>query len=286
MRQPTPPWDMPFTSESGGANFRRAAGVAICAALLSTAPARATPLDNPWQAASTFLVRDAFRLFERGEGGGPLDREFGLAITLLNVQPRTQGNLRRALELFESVANRAETDSALQNLALFFRARVLEFYLEGGDREAAAAQYLELLKRKTANPVIELGAARLVIMNALGPGTQEDILGKLRELEDLSQWLQTPIGRREFHATKAYAILDNHGDKSRAVDHFLEADAVGFTRKINSLRLWVTAGHIAAEAGRTQEAVLFYSKLLEAFPRDPRAFMVRELLKALKNTSG
>ena len=243
---------MPFTSDR---HLQRRLGLAVLAILAAPLPVLAEELD-PWQAASTFLVKDAHDLFRRGAGGSELERDFGIAITLLNLQPRTQGNLKRALELLESVAARSEAGGNLQNLALFFRARVLEYYIQPADPAAAAAQYLELLERRTKNPVIELGASRLVIMAGLGPAPRESNLEELRRLERLAELLDTPAGKREFHATMAYAILDNNGAPSLAVDHFLKAEKVGFSRKISALRLWMVGGDVAVRAADADDAAV------------------------------
>jgi len=235
--------------------------------------------------ASTFQFNEARDAFVIATGDEAM-RKFGEAATLLNVQPRTGGNIQRARRLFEEVARDTPPGSKLSRLSRFYIARVKEFYLAPQDIEGATADYLSLLQEKTADPLIEQGASRLVVIAAFSGGTPADRLQKLAALEKLDSLLETPAGRREFHTSMAYALLDNGGDKSRAVDHFLAADREGFTSKATAVSAWLVAATTAAEIGRNIDARYFFEKMLATYPQDPRNFTVRSLLGRLGPDNG
>jgi len=238
--------------------------------------------EDPWQAAATFLVSDAYQGFSHSKALGENDRKFGLAITLLNMQPRTQGNLERALKSFDEIAETVPKGEPLNALARFFAARVREFYLPAPDLPGASDAYLALIKESTGNPVIELAAARAVMIATFAePSAGEQPIERVLALESLEPFLTTPEGRREFHAAMGYALLDLGGDVSKAVDHFLAADRVGYTHKAAAMRLWLVAGAAAAKADRIREALVFYGKMVDTYPNDPRTFTVRQHMKAL-----
>lgn len=242
--------------------------------------------DDPWQAAATFLVADAYRGFSRDKSLDENERKFGLAITLLNAQPRTQGNLERALKSFDEIAEAVPHGRPLNALARFFAARVREFYLAIPDLPTASETYIALVKESTGSPVIELAAARAVMIAAFAePSAGETALEKTQALESLDPFLTTPEGRREFHATMGYALLDLGGDAGNAVNHFLAADRIGYTHKAAAMRLWLVAAGAAAKAGRGGEALAFYQKMVDTYPHDPRAFTARQRIQALEKPS-
>jgi tetratricopeptide (TPR) repeat protein len=241
---------------------------------------------DPFALASSFLVKEAYETFQR-EGTMPeTERKFGEALTLMNLQPRTEANLLRAVELFGEVSNESSPGAPLNGLARLMRARLEEFYLDQPDPEAAKATYLALVRESSGDPVVEMAGARLVIMEAFADAPEKDNLARLEELEELVPFLRSPAGRREFHTAMAFALLDNNGDKGRALDHFLAADREGLTRKASALRLYLVAGDTAAACGRTEDAVYFYRKLIATYPRDSRAFLVKERLRKLEEGGG
>jgi tetratricopeptide (TPR) repeat protein len=163
---------------------------------------------------------------------------------------------------------------------------VQEFYLAPPDPEAARAEYLALVRESSGDPVLEMAGMRLVLLEAFADAPEQDNLARLEELEPLAPLLRSPAGRREFHTAMAFAILDNQGDKNRAMHHFLAADREGLTRKASAFRLYLVAGQTAAQAGRPQDAVYFYRKLIETYPRDPRVFLVKERLRKIEEEGG
>ncbi len=241
---------------------------------------------DPWNLAASFLVNDALRAFEKEEAMDPNVRRFGKGIALMNVQPRTAENLAKAAAHFDAVAAETAREHPLNALSRFFRARLDEFYFVPPRTAAAAASYQALVEQRTGNPVIELAASRLVILGAHADKPREKILADLADLEPLVDFLVTPAGKREFHIAMASAILDNGGDPSRAVDHFLAADRVGWTRKNTAAAVWLVGGEAARRAGRTKDAIYFFQHMITTYPRDPRVHTVKQILAEMEPTDG
>jgi tetratricopeptide (TPR) repeat protein len=242
---------------------------------------------DPFVLASSFLVKDAHQAFARGGTTWPDgERKFGEALTLMNLQPRTEANLLRAVDLFNEVSAASPPGTPLNGLARLFRARVQEFYLAPPDPEAARAEYLALVRESSGDPVLEMAGMRLVLLEAFADAPEQDNLARLEELEPLAPLLRSPAGRREFHTAMAFAILDNQGDKNRAMHHFLAADREGLTRKASALRIYLVAGDTAVQVGRPRDAVYFYRKLIETYPRDHRVFVVKERLRKIEEDAG
>ncbi len=239
--------------------------------------------NSAWEKAATFQVKEAYGEFKQNKEMGPLEKKFGIAVTLLNLQPRTQGNLEESARLFGELAGEVPKGEPLNAFARFFRARLMEFYFDPPDTEAARQEYLALVKEGTGNLVVELSASQLVVLEGFSEKSLEERLAGLAELEGLAADLKTPSGQREFHTAMGYALLSNGGDKAKALDHFLAADKIGFPRKTSASALWLTAGTVAAEIGRTGDAKYFFEKMIEVYPHDPRIHMVKQRLESLKN---
>jgi tetratricopeptide (TPR) repeat protein len=194
--------------------------------------------------------------------------------------------MERARDLFGEVAASTAADDPLHALSRLFAARVVEFYLPEPDTTAALDEYLALARLSTGNPVAEMAAARAVMLTAFADKPREERLNDLIALEELADHLTTPAGRRAFHSTLAFTLLELKGDQDRATTHFLEADKVGFTSKAIAVKVWLVAADAAARAGRREDALHFYRKMLAEYPRDPRAFLVRERMRQLEGPNG
>jgi hypothetical protein len=258
--------------------------IAILFSVTGLQAARGEPLDlDPFVLASSFLVEEAYQAFNQGVPTlSSAERKFGLGISLMNIQPRTEKNLLLALDLFNEVSAELPPRTPLNGLARLLRARLREFYLTQPDRAAARADYLALINESSGDPVVEMAGARLVILEAFADAPEADNLARLEKLEKLAPLLRSTAGRREFHTAMAYALLDNNGDMNRALDHFLAADREGLTSHASALRLYLVAGDTAAQAGRKSEAIYFYRKLIGTYPRDTRVHMVKERLRKLE----
>jgi tetratricopeptide (TPR) repeat protein len=244
--------------------------------------------EDAWEKAAKLQFDDAWIAFESTPAGDEIqerDRLLGEGLLLLSKQPRTEGNVEQALKIFERL--KQEAPGSLPGiLGAYYAARILELHLKVPDLAAAESGYRGVLASKPGHPVAEQAANRLVVLAGTGKGDASARRARLAELEALVDSLQTPSGLREFHTSMAMAILDNEGDRRKALEHLQKADALGLSLKSYSIPIWFIAGDLAAELGQRDEAARFYQKVIKNYPRDPRAFLARKRLEALMAENG
>jgi len=244
--------------------------------------------DDPWDQAATFLVRDAHDHFQKGKELDANERNFGLGVTYLNLQPVTVGNIERAQEAFEEIIENEDASQPLKQLARFHLARIKEFYLPEPDRDGATREYIALIEEKSGIPLVEYGAARAISLVSLGdPEQQEANIERVRALEaQLQEKLLTKEGRRQFRLSMAGALNRNKAPELEVLEQLQLADQEGLTRPPTIVSTWLQMAEIANRQGKTELAREYYSKVLEKFPRDPRRFTIQQRLEALNSNDG
>jgi tetratricopeptide (TPR) repeat protein len=241
------------------------------------------PFAPAWEQAASYLFNDANRAFREAKDNPAVDereRQFGEAVTLLNIQPRKQENIARARTMLEALAGGQPPD-ALGNLARFFAARICEVHQDPPDREKAAALYRQVLEARSGNPVVELAAARLVLIEAAAAGNRDERLQRLAGMEPLAALLITPQGRREFHTRLGSAYLAE-GDLAPGIAHLVRADKEGFTWPQAEGNTWLAIAEAARLKGDAPLAAAYYRKFLGKYQRDVRCYTAAQRLKEIQ----
>jgi len=240
-------------------------------------PSRATA----WQDASRLLLKDAHRTFvETKVAAGPERREarFGEAITILNLQPRTDAHIGRSRRLLENlVAEHA--DDEVDVFARFFLARLLELHVQPAETAVARHLYRELVDAHPGDPLAERAAAQLVLIDAyadISPGERQR---RLTALENLGPRLTTPAGRRDFYLNLGNACIDFGLGSDRALNYLLVADRAGITDPTTQANTWIAIGELARATGQIPLARTYYDRFLAAFPRDSRQTTIARRLE-------
>jgi tetratricopeptide (TPR) repeat protein len=274
--QKSPPWQ--------GAVFCYVFFLALGFATAQEVPEPEHPHMDAWQKASRFSTQEAHEDFARAlaEGIGDERRnQLGLALTRLGLQPRTQRNINQAMEeLQKLIAENPRDETGL--LAKFYLARVLEMHQNSPKPEKARELYLEVLRERTGNPLLELGAARVALFDlyeaADDPVSLREAAENLQELEPL---ILSTGGRREFHTMVGSVLAEIGGDKAIALRHMKEASNIPSPLpQVQSHNLLVTAA-LAEELGDLATAREFYTRFVEQFKRDNRNYSVRYILENL-----
>ncbi len=118
-------------------------------------------LDAAWLDLATLKVSDAHAAFEKAyKKTGSQESAYGLALSLLNLQPKTNGNLEAAQELLEGLAADGETDAAMIN-ARYFLARIDQVHRKEVDPDAAVEAYRRLLEDYPEHPLAEKAVPKL-----------------------------------------------------------------------------------------------------------------------------
>lgn len=130
-------------------------GFLTCAALVlftgqparGEAPVEAeADLESAWRDLATLKVSDAYAAFAKThKTTGSQESAYGLALCLLNLQPKTTGNIDRAQGLLQELATDGDTDATKIN-ARYFLARIDQVHRNEVDRGAAIEAYRRLLE--------------------------------------------------------------------------------------------------------------------------------------------
>lgn len=248
------------------------------------ASTEAAPYANAWDDAATFLFNDANEAFHaQGPAGTERERALGAAITLLNIQPRTTGNLVKARKELEQLSSGDARDE-VAIFAKFFLARLHAHYECPGASPAEAKRlYRELLHENAGNVIAEYSASALVLMELYDNIPAADRATRFAALEELLPGLKTPSGRRDFHLVMGYAYIDfqpGHANE-KAMEHLMAADREGITRWQSESEAWIAIGELARAEGRVDIATTYYGKFLAKYKRDNRHYSIQKRLESL-----
>lgn len=274
------------TSASGKMSFRLfhvlcAAGLIPVFSLAAEAIPGGT--ESAWSLVEEFRFNEAGKAF----GKAPESREtsFGEAVALLNAQPRSRGNLDRALAVFGKLAEENPADE-IGALSRYYGGRIWQWHMETPDLEKAAGAYRTALDLGSGLPLVETAAASLVLMESRGSG-KDGRAERLLALESLAEKLRSEIGRREFHSALGYAWLqlgEAGGEAAlrKAVEHLREADRVKAARWQAEANLWIAIAEASRALDDRQTALRYYRKFLESSKRDRRNALVQGRVKELE----
>ena len=257
----------------------------------STVAAPATPSpsyqwqDSAWRRSTELLVDDALAKLptEHSASGDAEGRTIAYTrgVLLLNAQPKLQRNIDQARSLLETVRQtRGDDETGLS--ALYYLARIAQFYADPRDPAAAATLYSELIARAPRHPLAQEAAARLAALRLFEDVPPEEEAKRLAEFEGMADRLTVPTARRDLHFVLAAALLESTADKEGALRHLLAAEEAGIVRQELVGSTLVRIAVLARELGHREVAITHYKKFLASFQRDGRVYMLSEQLKALE----
>jgi TolA-binding protein len=235
-----------------------------------------------WVAEQRYAeARAAFEPAVTAGGAGAREARLGLAVALLGVQPKTQGNVSRAREVLAPLAGEESADEwALQ--ARYFLGRIAELHEREPDLALARRFYRGLFEEHPGAPIAQAAAVKYVLLalNAVEPPATKR--ATIARMETLSALFVEPSARRDYHVVMAYGYLRHAPEElASARRHALAAEAAGFTdaerRRSNLLRI----AELSRALDDTATARAYYEQFLAEAARDTRALLVRERLAAL-----
>ena len=242
-----------------------------------------TSLEN-WQKTAIFLFQEANKNFAKAAakqtGEEARENRLGEAVTLLALQPRTQGNITKAQTIFEELISQNPKDG-IGFAARLHLGRLFQVHATPTDPEKARAIYSELVADGAGDPLAELAAYRLVNIELYSADSPEAMNAAARKLAPLGETLKTPVGRREFYGSLAAALYRFHGDKRLAMEYFIIAKDQGISVQQFDSGLLIVIGSLAEELGETEIAKKYYTLFVNDYKRDARRHAVIQKLKQL-----
>lgn len=250
---------------------------------VSLVPLPAAPSESassPWEQTARGLLKEAHSAFASHPSP---DREarFGEAVTLINLQPKTDGNLDRATALFSAIAATG-ADDHLGLSSRYFLARIPHVHRASQDLPAALAMYRELAALDSPHPLAQRALVQLALLELFEPRLPvERARERFDRLAARGAALTDPPSIRDFHLVMGDAALRLNLGDGIALGHLLAADRAGIARAITQRDSWVRIAGLASRCGRHDIAADYYNRFLQTFPRDTRRLMIRERLAAL-----
>ncbi len=239
-----------------------------------------------WEEAAVFLFQEAHRGFAKsaalasreGDTQEARANRLGEGVTLLTIQPRTQGNIQRAQEIFEElIAGDAKDESGLA--ARMSLARLFEFHTSPQEHTKARELYSGLVDDGVGDPVAELAASRLVLIDLYAANSIEELNAAAQQLAPIGAKLQTTIGRREFYTNLGLTMHALKGDHQLAVEYLIAAEREGLPMQQIDAPVLLAIAALAEELGDMELAKEYYTTFVNRYQRDSRRYSVLEILE-------
>lgn len=236
-----------------------------------------TETARAWQSVASSLFRDSYDVFAKQS-----DREslLGQAVTLLQLQPKTDGNVTKAAAIFDQILAVREDDEVGIN-ARYFRGRIEHVHRSPINLPAAAENYKKLIAAHPAHPLAGQALVKLSLIELYRIQPADDLKRAFARFVSAAGKLNDTATRRDLYLILGDTALRFDLGKALALDQFLAAREAGILRTTLEADTLVRIGEIARELNRTDIARAHYAQFLANFPRDNRRQMIIDALAAL-----
>lgn len=257
--------------------------IILSALMLATCPlARsATPpptLLQAWQDTALNLTKEANQGFAALAGR---EADFGEAITLLQIQPKTDVNIRRSATLLEGVITENAADE-LGIAARYYLGRLEQVHRTPLNPQAAAGHYAVLIREFPTHPLTEQAIVKLALLELYTPNIDKDARRQTFEkFLRLGEGFKTHDAIRDLNLILANAALRLELGDELALHSYIAAHRAGIHLTAVRGNVIVSIGELARKTGRTELAREYYRLFLDQFQRDNRRLTIRERLDAL-----
>lgn len=234
-----------------------------------------------WHLASRGLSEEAYARFSRlaKSGGDNRETKFGVAITLLNIQPKTSWNIERAYGLLEDLRDGDSSDETGIS-AQYFLGRIDQIHRSSPDRKSAGRHYTDLIEQHGEHPLAQLAIIKLGILELYSPSSK-DVAAVLFRTEAKAELLTDPIARRDFHILLAEAYERFTQSKSKSLEHLLGAQEADPSIRRLDPDFTLRIADLARELGKYKLAIRSYREFIGSFQRDARRYQVKHAIEAL-----
>lgn len=244
-------------------------------------PAR--PADG-WHDAILLLYNDAHRTFRQGsleQTDDSREWRLGQALTLLNLQPRTDTNISRSESLLdELVAENAGDEIGI--VSRYFLARINQVHRLTPDPEAALQAFRALLDDQPGHLFGQYAGVKWALTYLGTAPTPESRRERLLEIETLIPAITLPGPAKDFHLFLAESAERYSSDPAKSLEHLLTAVNLGISKRNLRGDVYVRIGEIARDLGRTTLALEYHHRFIDEFPRDLRTFTITRTVEEME----
>jgi len=263
------------------------AALAYLAVVQTVRPAETnSAIGQAWEKASMLFINEAYDDFMqiRKTGESPREADFGVALMLLNKQPKSDGNLDRAAGIFERISGSGDDDLGM--LAGYYRARIEQIHRRTQNPAKAVELFTKLIERHPEHPMAQFAVVKRAMIEIYDDSPLESKRQLLAALDETADEMTHPPAKRDLELLLADSYARLFQDDGRTLDHLLAADAIGITRAKPRADVWIRIAELARLLGKKDVAATYYRKFLKEFQRDNRHYTIEERLKETGDNRG
>lgn len=245
-------------------------------------------IELSWHQASRYLFQDAYESFRElaktSKDASLRNVRLGEALTLLNVQPKTRGNIQESADLLSALVKENAGDE-VGITAKYYLGRIEQVHRFEPDHKLASEQYRQLFDMFPQHRMAQLAFVKWGMLQIYSKISTEELQQRIETLESMSGILTDKPTLREYHMliADAYARLLTNGEA--ALNHLIAAEALGFSSQRIEANTLVRIGETALQLGKPEIALPYYRKFVAQFPRDNRNYTVRQRIKKIEEKS-
>lgn len=204
------------------------------------------------------------------------DARITQALTLLNQQPKTQGNVQESERILSPLA---KSNDDMGCRARYLLARIAEIHTDPRDPELAIRRYGELIEANPSHHLAQKAMVKQFVLR-LYQGA-DDPRALLEEAEGWSDRLTDTSALRDYHLVMGRSLLFFGMSKDLARVHFEAAEKIGLSDPVNRANVLITIAELLRSEGRPKLAKPYYERFLADFSRDQRKRIVTERLEEI-----
>ncbi len=237
----------------------------------------AAEVEEPWREIALHRFKEARVAFVE-TAPGSRESMLGEAVALLNLQPRTEQNIRQAAVQLEAVAA-ADGRDDLGLTARYVRARIDQLHLAQSQPDQAVEQYRALLRDAPArHPLAAQAAVKLALLTLYHPTDPRRPAERLAELEQMTETVAQGAARRDLHLLLGRGYLFFDLEPARALFHLEAAWAARVVNRANRADTLLAIAQLSGKHGDPARTMEAYTQFLTENPHDDRAYGVRRWL--------
>jgi len=283
-------------TSSGGllASLLRAAGllflwVNLCLNAYAQDQVPSPQLKPAWDDAAKLLFEDTCIKFEKAikdYATDPLvlrEAQYGLALGLINKQPKTEGNLNRANELFDTV-QKTSLDDNMGISSLYYQGRIYEVHRAKISEDKALAIYRDLFTKYPTHPLAQMAYVKYGAISLYQVLPPDEKIKQVLSYEEQGGFLTSPDAQRGFHSllSQVYTLQKLNPDKT--LDHLFALEKVGVSSVDARKDLVVRLAEVSRLQNKKTLAIFYYEKFLNDYSWDSRRYSIQKRLETLKGT--
>jgi tetratricopeptide (TPR) repeat protein len=236
---------------------------------------------------STGFFNEAHAEFVKNESAAPADQRtlrFGEAVSLLNVQPRTQANIDDAYTIFGELFA-ASPDDDIGWSSRYLQGRIDQIQRNKPDLAKADAIFSELIRKNPRHPVAERAHVKLAIIRIFA---KAETVERRRHYDEFTRAAADFADRgikAQMHLLLAEIARRFNYGYDEELQHMLAAHKAGITRRRMRADALVRIGDLARLTGRIDIAREYYTQFLAQYARNERRTTIEGYLAAFNSSA-